>query len=92
MQSVFDVVALDTNRTLQAPTSGLTDPRYAYFAKSPLEIRVGQFVELIVPLAWSRHVAFSWGNSGPQSITTHLLVTGCPYTTEHKDWLVYPGA
>lgn len=90
MQSVFDVVALNTNRTLQAPPSGQSDPRYAYFAKSPLEIRVGQPFELIVPLAWRRRVAFSWGNSGPQP-TMHLQVTGCPYTTEHKDWLVYAG-
>ncbi|HEY2175007.1 MAG TPA: hypothetical protein VGH85_14460 [Mycobacteriales bacterium] len=91
MHSVSGVVAVDTDHTLQASSSGQSDPRWALFAKTALVVRVGKPFELVIPRAWQSRAAVDWGNDGPRQITDHLQVRGCTPVGAHGKWLVYPG-
>jgi hypothetical protein len=93
--AVFDRVALQTERALQAGPTSKTDPAAWLFAKDGLQIRRSVVVELIVPDEWVGRLLIGWGSPAKQ--TTHLHVPGCrPKETINPlrptdDWIAYAG-
>ncbi len=91
MQTVLGVVAVVTHRTLQALPSGEPDRAHRLYAKTGLLVRADRPFELVIPRPWRSRASVMWGNSGPQRMTGHLQIRGCPPAPGHGAWLVYPG-
>jgi hypothetical protein len=88
--STLEVVGLDTTSTLQASSTGGTDP-HRLFAKTGLLVHAGRESTLTVPAGWATHVSIAWGNQAAEW-TTSLHLPACPEPPSGSgQWLAFPG-
>jgi len=89
-RSTLDVVGLDSSSTLQATSTGGTDP-HSLFAKTGLLVHAGRESTLTIPARWASQVSIAWGNHAAEW-TTSLHIPACPESPAGSgQWLAFPG-